>query len=113
MAEPAGAGAFAGQLLPPVVIAGFGLIAVATLAGAFLALRGRGPREAWLGAAAGALLAIALLHLLPDAWSAAGAARIWPGTAPAGALGSFALSGLVARRGCSCDTPGHRTGGGP
>jgi hypothetical protein len=49
MAEPAGAGPFVGQLLPPVVIAGFGLIAVATLAGAFLALRGRGPRETWLG----------------------------------------------------------------
>jgi zinc transporter ZupT len=31
---------------------------------------------------------------------------------PATALGSFALSGLVARRGCTCDTPDHRTGGG-
>lgn len=111
MAGPAGAGVFAGQVLPPVVVAGFGLIAVATLAGAFLALRGRGPREAWLGAAAGALLVIALLHLLPDAWSAAGAARIWPGLVPAAALTSFALSGLVARRGCTCDTPGHRSGG--
>ena len=112
MAGPAGAGAFVGHVLPPVVVAGFALIAMATLAGAFLALRGRGPREAWLGAAAGALLVIALLHLLPDAWSAAGAARIWPGAVPAAALASFVLSGLVARRGCACDSPGHRNGGG-
>ena len=111
MAGPAGAAGFAGQLLPPVVIAGFGLIAVATLAGAFLALRGRGPREAWLGAAAGALLVIALLHLLPDAWLTASAARIWPGIVPAAALGSFVLSGLVARRGCACDSPDRRAGG--
>jgi ZIP family zinc transporter len=112
MTGPAGAGGFAGPLLPPVVIAGFALIAAATLAGAFLALRGRGPREAWLGAAAGALLVIALLHLLPDAWSAAGAARIWPGIVPAAALSSLALSGLAARRGCACDSPDRRAGGG-
>lgn len=111
MAEPAGAAAHASQMMPPVVIAGFVLIAAATLAGAFLALRGRGPRERWLAAAAGALLVIALLHLLPDAWSAARVARIWPATVPAAALGSFALSAVVARRGCTCDTPGHRTGG--
>jgi hypothetical protein len=80
-----------------VVLAGFVLMAVATLAGAFLALRGRGPQQAWLGAAAGALLVIALLHLLPDAWSAADAARIWPGLVPVTALGSFALAGLAGR----------------
>jgi hypothetical protein len=71
-----------------VAIAGFALIAVATLTGAFLAL-----------------LVIAPLHLLPDAWLAVGAARIWPGIVPAAALGSFVLSGLAARRGCTCDTP--------
>src|SRR5215467_8325364 len=111
MAELAGAGGLAGLLLPPVVLAGFVLMAVATLVGAFLALRGRGPREAWLGAAAGALLVIALLHLLPDAWLAADAARIWPGLVPAAAVGSFGLAGLAGRRGCACDCPGDRTGG--
>jgi hypothetical protein len=84
MTGPAGAGGFAGLLLPPVVVAGFALIAAATLAGAFLALRGRGPREAWLGAAAGALLVIALLHraVSQPARSLGGLRRGRPGTQP-------------------------------
>jgi hypothetical protein len=77
-------------------------MAVATVAGAWLALRRPGRHEAWLGAAAGALLVIALLHLLPDAWSAARGAGIWPLAVPAAALGSFALAGLAARRSCAC-----------
>ncbi len=65
----------------------------------------------WLGAAAGALLVIAGLHLLPDAWSAARAARLWPLAVPAAALASFAVTGLVARRGCSCASGPHYMGG--
>jgi hypothetical protein len=61
------------------VLAGAGLMAAATVAGAWLAHR-RGHREIWLAAAAGALLIIAGLHLLPDAWSAAlaaGSGQAW------------------------------------
>ena len=98
---------------PPAVLlaAGSGLIAVATVLGAWLALRRGGRHEVWLGAAAGALLMIAGLHLLPDAWSAARTARIWPLAVPAAALASFAVAGLVARRGCSCASGRCRAGG--
>ncbi len=96
--------ALAGGRLPAgLVVAGSVLMAPATVAGAWLALRRPCGHEAWLGAASGALLVIALLHLLPDAWSAARAAGIWPLAVPAAALGSFALAGLAARRGCACD----------
>jgi len=44
-----------------------------------------GHREIWFAATAGALLIIAGLHLLPDAWSGARSARIWPGLVPAAA----------------------------
>ncbi len=94
--------ALAGHSPAGLLAAGSGLIAVATVVGAWLALRRSGRHEVWLGAAAGALLVIAGLHLLPDAWSAARAARIWPLAIPAAALASFAVAGLVARRGCSC-----------
>jgi ZIP family zinc transporter len=83
------------------------MMAAATLLGAWLALRRDGRQEVWLGAAAGALLVIALVHLLPDAWSAAHAARLWPGAVPLTALGSFALCGLITGRGCGCDARGR------
>jgi hypothetical protein len=47
------------------------LIGAAAVAGAWLARRHAARRELCSGAAAGALLVIAGLHLLPDAWSAA------------------------------------------
>ena len=47
------------------------LIGAATVSGAWLARRHAARRELCFGAAAGALLVIAGLHLLPDAWSAA------------------------------------------
>lgn len=104
--------ALAGGHLPAgLVVAGSLLMAVATVLGALLALRGPGRQEAWLGAAAGVLLVIAGLHLLPDAWSAARAARIWPLAVPAAAVGSFAMAGLVARRGCACESGRHDVGG--
>src|SRR6266487_4099532 len=66
--------------MQPLVAAGVGVVAVATVAGAGLARWRPGQPELWFGAAAGALLVIAGLHLLPDAWSAARAARLWPCT---------------------------------
>ncbi len=60
--------ALAGEHLPAgLVVAGSVLMAAATVGGAWLALRRPGRHGAWLGAASGALLVIALLHLLPDA----------------------------------------------
>jgi len=87
-------------MLSSLVPAGACLIATATVAGAWLACRRRGGREIWCAAAAGALLVIAGLHLLPDAWG--GAARIWPPLVPIAAVGAFAATGLVARTGCGC-----------
>jgi hypothetical protein len=71
--------AFADVHLPAgLVIAGSLVMAAATVLGAWLALRRPGRSDVQLGAAAGALLMIAGLHLLPDAWSAARADRLWP-----------------------------------
>jgi zinc transporter ZupT len=100
-----------GHMTAGLVVTGSLVMAVATVLGAWLALRRPGHHEAWLGAAAGALLVIAGLHLLPDAWSAARAARLWPLAVPAAALASFALAGLVARRGCQCASGRDHIGG--
>lgn len=59
---------------PALVVAGAPLLGAATVTGAWLARRHADRREQCFGAAAGALLVIAGLHLLPDAWSAARAA---------------------------------------
>lgn len=112
MPAPVHAAALAGgHGWPGLVVGGWLVMALATVAGAWLASRGRGPREAWLGAAAGALLVIAGLHLLPDAWSAARGAGIWQPVVPGVAAGSFAVSGLAARRGCRCGTGCAGAGG--
>jgi hypothetical protein len=84
------------------VLAGAGLVAAATVAGAWLARRRPGQRQIWFAAAAGALLTIAGLHLLPDAWRGARDAGIWPGLVPAAAIAAFAAAGLAARVGCGC-----------
>lgn len=92
-----------GHLSPTLVVAGAALVAVATVVGAWLA-RGRSGREGlWLAAAAGALLVIAGLHLLPDAWAGASEAGIPVGAIPVAAVASFALAGVVTRRGCPCE----------
>jgi len=96
--------------LPGPVLAGAGLMAAATVAGAWLAHRG-GHRETWFAAAGGVLLIIAGLHLLPDAWSAAGTARIWPGLVPVAAVAAFAAAGLAARLGCACHEQKERASG--
>ena len=89
-------------MLSNLVPAGAGLIAAATVAGAWLACRRRANREIWFAAAGGALLVIAGLHLLPDAWGGASAVRIWPPLMPIAAMGAFSAAGLAARTGCGC-----------
>lgn len=61
--------AHAPAVLPAPVLAGADLMAAATVTGAWLARLRPGHREIWFAAAAGALLIIAGLHLLPDAWA--------------------------------------------
>src|SRR5215510_14053155 len=77
-------------VLPGAVLAGAGLMAAATVAGAWLARRRPGQRQIWFAAAAGALLIIAGVHLLPDAWAVARTAGIWPGLVPLAAVAAFA-----------------------
>ena len=93
------------------MLAGAGLVAAATVAGAWLA-RGRpGQRQIWFAAAAGALLIIAGVHLLPDAWAGARTARIWPALVPAAAVAGFAAAGLATRAGCGCQEHAARGSG--
>jgi zinc transporter ZupT len=89
-------------MLSGLTLAGVGLIAAATVAGAWLAFRRPGHQQIWFAAAAGALLIIGGLHLLPDAWAGARAARIWPPLVPLAAIGAFTVTGLAARAGCRC-----------
>lgn len=89
-------------LLPGAVLAGAGLVAAATVAGAWLARRHPGQRQIWFAAAAGALLIIAGLHLLPDAWDGARTAGVWPGLVPIAAAAAFVAAGLASRAGCGC-----------
>jgi ZIP family zinc transporter len=56
----------------------------------------------WLATAAGALLVLALFHLIPDAQAGGHAARIWPPLVPVAAMGAFMAAGAAARVGCSC-----------
>jgi zinc transporter ZupT len=108
--EP-GAAAHAPAMVSGLTLAGAGLIAAATVTGAWLARRRPGQREIWFAAAAGALLIIAGGHLLPDAWAGARAARIWPGLVPIAALGAFTAAGLAARAGCGCREHTEHAGG--
>jgi ZIP family zinc transporter len=94
-----------------LVAAGTLLIGAATIAGAWLAHRHATRREVCFGAAAGALLVIAGLHLLPDAWSAARQASIPGWAVPAAAVAAFAATGLAIRRGCACRAGREAAGG--
>ena len=96
---------------PALVVAGGLMIGLATLAGAWLARRQAARRELCFGAGAGALLVIAGLHLLPDAWSGAEQARIFVWAIPAVTVVSFALAGLAVRRGCTCQAEREAAGG--
>ncbi len=63
--------------------------------------------------AAGALLVIAGLHLLPDAWAEARTARIWPWLVPLTVVGAFTAAGLATRAGCGCqEHKQHASGAG-
>ena len=97
-----GAWAHVPVVLPAPVLAGIGLVAAATVTGAWLARRRPGQRQMWFAAAAGALLIVAGLHLLPDAWTTARAAEIWPPLALMAVAAGFAVAGLVTRAGCGC-----------
>src|SRR5581483_9806969 len=101
-----------GMLTPVLVLVGGLMIGLATLAGAWLARRQAARRELCFGAAAGALLVIAGLHLLPDAWDGARQAGISPWVIPVAALASFAVAGLAVRRGCTCQADRETAGGG-
>lgn len=92
-------------------LAGVLIVAAATLAGAWFARRHAGGRELYLGAAGGALLVIAGLHLIPDAWSGARQAGIGWWTIPGAAVASFLLAGVVMRRGCACQSDREAMGG--
>jgi zinc transporter ZupT len=90
-------------MLPGTELLGACLIAVATVAGACLARRRPEQRQIWFAAAAGALLIIAGLHLLPDAWAGARAGSVWPPLVPIVAGVAFTAAGLAARAaGCGC-----------
>jgi zinc transporter ZupT len=96
---------------PVLVMAGAALIALATVAGAWLARRRTDRRELYLGAAAGALLVIAGTHLLPDAWSGAERSGLWPWVTLAVSVASFTIAGFAVRAGCSCQSEREEAGG--
>ncbi len=85
-----------------LLAAGLALVAVGTVAGAWLARRREGQQHIWFGAAAGALLVIATVHLLPDAWAGAEDAGIPVWLVPGLAVTSFAVNVAVSRAGCTC-----------
>jgi zinc transporter ZupT len=97
--------------MPSLILISGLVIAVATVAGGFLASRQASRRDLCLGSAAGALLVIAGLHLLPDAWSAALAAGLPVIVVPAAALTAFTVAGLAVRRGCACQDEREAAGG--
>jgi len=98
-------------MVPVLVVAGALMLGLATLAGAWLARRHAARRELCFGAAAGALLVIAGVHLLPDAWSGAEQAGISAWAVPAVAVLSFTVAGLAARAGCTCQAEREAAGG--
>jgi zinc transporter ZupT len=99
------------DVMPLLVAAGVGVVAAASVTGAWLARWRPGAQQVWFGAAAGALLVIAGVHLLPDAWSDAGDAHLPLWVVPAAAAGSFVVSGLTARHGCTCRADEEHLGG--
>jgi zinc transporter ZupT len=88
--------------LSGAVLGGVALVAAATVAGAWLVRRRPGQRQSWFAAAAGLLLIIAGLHLLPDAGADAQEAGIWLPLVLTAAVAGFLAAGLAARVGCVC-----------
>src|SRR5260221_14478770 len=93
------AGGHASVIVPGLLIAGAGLLAAATVAGAWLASRRPGPRQIWLGAGAGALLVIAGIHVLPGGGVQGPAGGVWARGWAGVKVGSFLLGGVAARGG--------------
>lgn len=87
------------------------MVALATLAGAWLAGSRGGRRQVWFGAAAGALLVIALLHLLPDAWTSARTAGLPVWLVPLVAAAAFGATFAVSRAGCACEADEEHASG--
>jgi zinc transporter ZupT len=85
-----------------LVIIGGILIAIATLAGAWLGRRPASRRDLCFAAAGGALLVIAGYHLVPDALAAAKQTGIGLWIVPLVAVGSYGVTGIAVRRGCVC-----------
>ncbi|MFJ2729138.1 hypothetical protein [Streptomyces collinus] len=102
-------GASAGQLPSAETLAAVALVALATVAGAWAARRARGRTALLPATAAGILLVVAVLDLLPDAWDEAEDAGLPPWAVPLTALAAFALMGAVTRTGCPCSR--ERAGG--
>lgn len=90
---------------------GLVLVALATLVGAWLAGGPGDRRQVWFGAAAGALLVIALLHLLPDAWSSAQQADLPLWLVPLVAAAAFAATIAISRVGCACQADEEHASG--
>jgi zinc transporter ZupT len=96
----------------PVFLAvGVGVVAVATLAGAWLAHRRGSQQHVWFGVAAGALLVIAVGHLFPDAWSGAATAGLPGWLVPGVAVASFVITLEVSRIGCTCQADEEHASG--
>jgi ZIP family zinc transporter len=89
-------------MLSVATLLGSSLVAIATVAGAWLARRCPEQRQIWFAAAAGALLIIVGLHLLPDALAGARAAGVWTPLVPIAAIAAFIAARMVARAGCGC-----------
>jgi zinc transporter ZupT len=96
---------------PVLIVVGVGVVALATVAGAWLAHRRDKQEHVWFGAAAGALLVIALIHLLPDAWSAAATAGIPQWLIPTVAVASFIVTIVISRIGCTCQADEEHASG--
>ena len=111
MPDPGAALALGDHAGAGLVLAGGLVIGLATLAGAWLARWDVARREVWLGAAAGALLVIVTMHLLPDAWAAARQAALPVWAVAAVGVTTFALAGILVRRGCTCQAGREAAGG--
>lgn len=94
-----------------VLVGGLVLVALATLAGAWLAGGRESRRQVWFGAAAGALLVIAALHLFPDAWSSAQKAGLPSWLVPLVAVGAFVATSVLGRAGCACQADEEHASG--
>jgi zinc transporter ZupT len=100
-----------GHTIPAPAACSVVMVGWATVIGVALARRHAARRELLFGAAAGALLVIATVHLLPDAVAAGATAGFPPLRIAAVSVFSFAIAGVFVRRGCACGDGGETVGG--